>query len=133
MKLYLAGPMRGYPEFNFPAFHEAAKYIRGLGFEVVSPAEMDVLSPPHASGEQTELMVRDIRALADCDGIALLPGWGDSIGATAEVFCARWAELQGFVFFPENENGDKELISRHLETVVKDFIKMRTLVAGRKP
>jgi len=39
MKLYLAGPMRGYPEFNHPAFHAAAAELRASGHAVFNPAE----------------------------------------------------------------------------------------------
>ena len=42
MKLYLAGPMRGYYNYNFQQFEDATAYLRWLGHEVVSPHEIDI-------------------------------------------------------------------------------------------
>lgn len=85
MKLYLAGPMTGHADLNFPAFHAEAKRLRALGFEVINPAEIN--ADPTAGW--LECMRADIKALADCDGVALLPGWGDSRGARIEQGLAR--------------------------------------------
>lgn len=102
MKIYLAGPMRGVPEFNFPTFHSMAAKLRAQGHEVFSPAERDIahhgvdISKDNASGDETlaaqqhGFSLRD--ALADdceficrhADAIALLPGWERSKGAKAE-------------------------------------------------
>lgn len=43
MKLYIAGPMRGYDNYNFPAFWHAATKLRYAGHEVMSPAEIDIV------------------------------------------------------------------------------------------
>jgi hypothetical protein len=104
MKLYLAGPMTGYPLFNFPAFDEAARRGRELGFVIVSPAEIDRFigfdehctighfEPRLADYFDTNLTIlRDVGLILTCDGIALLPGWSRSKGATAEMCVARWA------------------------------------------
>ena len=40
--LYLAGPMRGIPEFNVPAFFEAEARLVSAGFNVINPARRDV-------------------------------------------------------------------------------------------
>ncbi len=85
MKLYLAGPMTGYPELNFPLFHAEAARLRSLGFEIVNPAEINA----DPSAAWLDCMRADIKQLVDCDGIALLPGWEQSRGATLEHAIAR--------------------------------------------
>lgn len=83
--VYISGPMTGLPEFNFPAFHEAAAKLRDLGLVVVNPAEHDEApEKPWA-----EYLRKDIKLLMDCDGVALLPGWEKSKGARLEVHIAR--------------------------------------------
>lgn len=108
MKIYLAGPMRGIPEFNFPAFHKAAKVLRDLGHEVFNPAERDIerhggvdISKGNTAGDErvaTKEHGFDLRvALREdlewicrhADGIALLKGWENSKGATAEAATAQ--------------------------------------------
>lgn len=42
--VYLSGPMTGLPDFNYPAFHDAAQRLRSIGHRVESPAE----NPPPA-------------------------------------------------------------------------------------
>lgn len=98
--IYLAGPMRGIPEFNFPAFHEAAAKLRELGHIVFNPAERD--EKAHGKGvnqsatgnlddiKHTGFSLREALAVdtkficEEADTIALLPGWEDSKGARAE-------------------------------------------------
>ncbi|GGD63237.1 DUF4406 domain-containing protein [Caballeronia grimmiae] len=90
MKLYIAGPMSNLPELNFPAFHAEAARLRALGYEIVNPAEIDVGPNP----DWLSCMRADIRELVLCDGIALLPGWGQSPGATLEHTIARGLGLR---------------------------------------
>ena len=102
MKVYLAGPMRGIPEFNFPAFNDAAELLRSKGHEVFSPAEADMerhgvdISSGNTTGcEDTaakehgfslrEALGIDLAWIcAHAEAIALLPGWENSKGAKAE-------------------------------------------------
>jgi hypothetical protein len=88
--------MRGIDQYNFPAFHEAAKQLRAAGYEVVSPAEMDIALgfDPNDGGEFTEEMYhaamrRDIETVLSVDGVALLHGWRASKGANVEHDVAR--------------------------------------------
>lgn len=79
-RVYLAGPMSGLPDLNFPAFHAAATSLRGFGFDVVNPAELN----PEKDKPWAECMRVDIAQLVTCQGIALLPGWEKSKGARLE-------------------------------------------------
>lgn len=107
MRVYLAGPMRGVPEFNFPAFHKAAAQLRALGHEVFSPAERDAQAygADFAKGNPTgseehanttynfnirEALAADTAWIcAYAEAIVLLPGWEGSKGATAECALAK--------------------------------------------
>lgn len=84
-RIYISGPMSGLPEHNFPAFHGAAAKLRAVGYEVVNPAEIN--EDTTLTWEQC--LRADIRALCDCDTVALLPGWEDSKGAHLEVHVAH--------------------------------------------
>ena len=92
MRIYIAGPMTGLPDFNFPAFHAAAKHLRAQGHDVVNPAE---ISPdPLLSWE--EWMRRDIPQLLTCEAIYLLPGWENSKGAWLEYAIANALKIPMF-------------------------------------
>jgi hypothetical protein len=90
-RVYISGPMRGYELWNFPAFDTAQEMLESVGWDVISPAEMDRLAgfdetvETEFSQEQwREAMRRDYEALLNCDAIALLPGWENSEGAQLE-------------------------------------------------
>lgn len=81
VRVYLAGPMTGHKDLNFPAFHAAAANLRASGYEVVNPAEIN----PDPNACWTACMREDIAQLVKCDRIALLPGWEKSRGALIEA------------------------------------------------
>lgn len=107
MKIYVAGPMRGIPEFNFPSFHAAAAKLRAEGHEVFNPAERDIkvhgadISKGNATGDEAlataqhgfnlrEALKDDLEFIClHADAVALLPGWNSSRGAIAEAATAR--------------------------------------------
>lgn len=101
--IYVAGPMTGIPQFNYPAFMEMAETLRSYGYEVSSPAEMDdpetaaaaLASPDGAPGSGSannetwgDFLARDVKLLADSGigAICVLPGWARSRGARLETF-----------------------------------------------
>lgn len=80
-RIYLAGPMTGLQDFNYPAFHAEAARLRALGYQVENPAE----NPEPACGSWAMYMRAALRQLLTCDRVALLPGWEGSKGAREEV------------------------------------------------
>jgi hypothetical protein len=82
MRLYIAGPMTGVRDYNYPAFKATAQAWRECGWDVLDPAEK--------FGGRTDLpyevyikaSVIDVLA---CEAIAVLPGWEASRGAALEV------------------------------------------------
>ena len=119
-KLYIAGPMRGIPGFNFDAFNSLAAELVMAGAEVFNPAERDAneygsfdskdgderafaksvgLTPEalrrHVFEEDTRWICRH------ATGIVLLPGWEQSKGARAEKALAEALGLR--VYYAHRE------------------------------
>lgn len=127
MKIYLAGPMSGHPNFNFPVFDHYKAHLERTGHDVVSPADLD--RETGFDGTDATLVnddfkrraiQRDIQALSECEAIALMPGWEHSKGVAVELAAARFLGLKtldartGLEFDPdapqaEYPDGDKNI------------------------
>lgn len=113
-KIYLAGPMQGYPQFNFPLFNAVAAALRANGHEVFNPAEKDIerhggtdISAGNQNGSRAQSKTEHgfslRQALSEdlhyiclrADTIALLPGWEKSNGSQAEHRTAVALQSEG--------------------------------------
>lgn len=113
-KIYIAGPMSGYPEFNFPKFFAVEAKLKAEGWHVFNPANKDdeagvVSNPSYATGDAKVLMASgwsfrevfkwDTDKVISADAIYMLKGWEASPGATAEhavavVMKAKYPEYE---------------------------------------
>lgn len=113
-RIYLAGPMQGYPEFNFPTFNAVAWALRQRGHEVFNPAEKDIerhggvdISKGNDAGSLDHVKTQHgfslRQALSEdlnyichsANAIAMLPGWEKSNGAQAEHRTAVALQSEG--------------------------------------
>lgn len=97
-KIYIAGPMSGYPEFNFPAFYAKEEYFRELGYEVFNPAnkeqEKEIDAEAFAVGDAKkandagfdfrDCYTWDVNKVIEADAIYMMTGWQYSPGACGE-------------------------------------------------
>lgn len=100
-KVYLSGPMTGFPNHNYDAFHRVAGYLRDNGFFVMSPAET-------AGGQYHEdlrpwLLAHDISVITSVDMVFVMPGWERSAGCLLELHVAQET---GKPVFQLNAQGD---------------------------
>ena len=80
--VYVAGPMTGQTDLNYPAFDTAAKHLRGYGFVVENPAENE---RPNPTPTWAEWMRLGLTQMLRCNSVLLLPGWHASKGAVIEA------------------------------------------------
>lgn len=109
MRVYIAGPMRGLPRWNFAAFAAAKERWEAAGHHVFCPATIATAlgygsEDPAPCEPDTEVcrahlrhvMLSDILCLTNADAIVLLPGWEQSRGATCELAVAQFLGLRVF-------------------------------------
>ena len=102
--IYIAGPMRGYEDGNFPAFDRQAKILELQGWNVINPAEMDRQDGSPPNGHKTfdpaadyedrefmrEALERDLVAICkDCTAMYMMSEFEKSRGAKAEWHLAK--------------------------------------------
>lgn len=113
-RVYLSGPMRGYPQNNFPAFDRTAAWLRRtLGIDVINPADLDreffgVDGTTEVDKRTLNAMLqRDLIEVGKSDAVVLMPGWRASIGANMERDRAilgdipRWELVGGRFLVPD--------------------------------
>jgi hypothetical protein len=107
MKIYIAGPMSGHENWNFPAFFEAEEQLKALGHTVINPAHNDgetieealksAGNPERPNNSWAYYMRRDLPSVMAVEAICVLPGWQNSKGATLEVQVAEAIGLPLYV------------------------------------
>ena len=97
-RIFIAGPMRGYENYNFKKFDHTEKFLRQLGFDVVNPArisrkfkEAEVNSDIAVYNKMVDMQQDAERT---CNAILLLDGWQWSKGAALEVQTAAALGMQ---------------------------------------
>lgn len=123
MKVYIAGPIAGYPHANRHAFAAAFWHLKALGHDPLNPHDI----PPHAhegecpagpvAGESDAhtapcYMRSDIIGMLGCDAVYFLRGWERSSGAFAELSAARAA---GLALWFEGQDGALAIDAAHIE------------------
>lgn len=88
-KVYVAGPMTGYPDFNYPAFDAAERALLDHGYGVFNPTRAEEFNDTGKSQEWAWYMRHALRMVVSADALAILPGWEDSRGARLEVQVAQ--------------------------------------------
>lgn len=97
---YIAGPMSGIPEWNYPAFFKAEDQLKEEGWRVFNPARKDVENgfedeDAKVDGDTAQAMENgnfdfrkaylwDLARVVKGDGIYMLKGWEQSPGARGE-------------------------------------------------
>ena len=79
MRLYVAGPVTGRKNFNQGVFEEAKKQLEKAGHEVIIPHDYVEKDMDWATAMRVSLTL-----LLRCEGVALLPDWQTSKGASIE-------------------------------------------------
>ena len=94
MRLYVAGPMTGLPEFNYPAFRTAGALLREVGHEPLNPIDAEDHNPTPGTPQAWDWYMRHaLRMVVAAEGLALLEGWHRSRGARLEVHVATSLEM----------------------------------------
>lgn len=81
-RIYIAGPMTGYPQYNRPAFNKVASELTAQGHIALNPA---ILPSGLSQAQYMDICMAMLRC---ADSIYMLENWDVSAGARAELSLA---------------------------------------------
>ena len=90
MKVYISGPMSGYPDKNEKAFTAAQAFLEGLGHTVFNPVENNIrrygsIAESEKRATYREVLQDDLNwIMKEADALFMLEGWFQSKGAKLE-------------------------------------------------
>lgn len=123
MKIYIAGPMTGLPDFNRGAFFTLEQFLRESRPEqkhvLLNPA---VLPDGLEHGDYMEICIPMVKAATT---LILLPGWERSRGAQMELAFARFRKMTVIEAFapelcPPGVDCDEPEVHRITRTIASD-------------
>jgi hypothetical protein len=122
-RVYIASKMSGIPAFNFPAFDAMRVRLTNMGFDVVSPADIDrehgfdgtiwMINHPQWDWnvipeclDYEEIMKRDFEAIKTCDVVVMFGPWTYSYGAVREKAHAEEQKIPVIDFNHPDSEGE---------------------------
>jgi len=95
--IYIAGPMTGLPDYNYPKFNAMERTLRKAGYSMI-------LNPADIAGGETgyhySYYIREsLKLVSKADAVVFLNGWENSKGANLEFHAAS---LMGLKCWNEN-------------------------------
>ncbi len=147
-KVYVSGPMRGYPGFNFDLFDEATAYLVSKGYDVFNPAAHDRETwpdieswPGFAEGVPEKCpkfdleiaMAWDLARVRESDAIVLLPGYHRSSGARREIAEALYYGKRFISYVPASYVGPGSRLAELSPDAVQDTLGGIGLPAYARP
>lgn len=88
--IYIAGPMKGHPNFNREAFNAAAKRLADAGWQPINPVDIERIYPCEENGKVDDDRLRRLMGIEreftfHSQAVYLLDGWETSSGARTEL------------------------------------------------
>lgn len=103
-RVYVSGPMTGYPDENYPAFAAASKELRAIGYAVCNPCETTDILKEGGPMTHADYLRFDFARVLEADFLVALDGWEQSLGALSEILMAvrmdvkvwRWSTFEDY-------------------------------------
>ena len=99
--VYIAGPMRGRPDFNRAAFNDAARRLAAQGWQPINPVDLERILPCASDDGEVDycrlsaLMHAELAIVDRANAIYLLDGWTSSKGARRELHTFLGSAIRG--------------------------------------